>query len=229
MKRYMELFMAVLLLLGSLFLSREGARLVSQQKKVIAGGYVVVLDAGHGGIDPGKVGVTGVLEKDINLQITLKLKSLLEAEDVKVILTRNSDEGLYNENDSNKKKSDMRQRLAIIESSGADLVVSIHQNSYHKEEVSGAQCFYHKSSAEGKKIAELLQKSFHKMDENNARQIQANTSYYLLKKTTVPAVIVECGFLSNYEDEKLLGNEQHQEKLVWAMHMAIMEYLNRKY
>lgn len=227
MKRYVELLMAVILLVGTFFLSREGARLVSQQKRVMSGGYTVVLDAGHGGIDPGKVGVSGTLEKDINLQITLKVKSLLEAEDVKVILTRDSDEGLYQENDRNKKTSDMRKRLEIIENSGADLFLSIHQNSYHQETVSGAQCFYHESSKEGKELAALLQKEFSRMDENNSRQIQANTSYYLLKKTTVPAVIAECGFLSNYEEEKKLCNEQYQEELAWSIHLAVMEYLNR--
>lgn len=227
MKRYLELFMALILLVSAFFLSREGARLVSQQKKIMSGGYVVVLDAGHGGKDPGKVGVSGVLEKDINLQITLKLKALLETQDVTVILTRDSDEGLYQESDSNKKVADMRNRRAIIEGSRADLVLSIHQNSYHQENVKGAQCFYHKSSKEAEELATLLQDVFKEMDEDNTRQIQANTSYYLLKKTTVPTVIVECGFLSNYEDEKKLCNEQYQDELVWAMHLAIMEYLNR--
>ncbi len=227
MKRYLELFMAIILVAGAFLLSREGARLVAQQKKTLAGGYVVVLDAGHGGKDPGKVGVSGTLEKDINLQITMKLKALLEAQDVTVILTRDSDEGLYEESDRNKKVSDMRRRCAIIKESRADLVVSIHQNSYQQENVKGAQCFYHESSAEAKKLAELLQKSFQKMDKNNARQVQANTSYYLLKKTQIPTVIAECGFLSNYEDEKKLCNEQYQDDLVWAMHLAIMKYLNK--
>lgn len=227
MKRYLELFMALILLVSAFVLSREGARLVSQQKKALSNGYVVVLDAGHGGMDPGKVGITGTLEKDINLQITKKLKVLLESQDVTVILTRESDEGLYQESDSNKKVADMRKRLAIMEGSGADLVLSIHQNSYHQENVKGAQCFYHKSSEEAKLLAGLLQKEFQRMDEKNCRQIQANTSYFLLKKTTVPTVIAECGFLSNYEEEKKLGNEQYQDELVWAMHLAIMEYLNR--
>lgn len=227
MKRYLELFMAMVLLVSAFFLSREGARLVSQQKKIMSGGYVVVLDAGHGGNDPGKVGVSGTLEKEINLQITMKLKGLLEAQDVTVILTRDGDEGLYQESDRNKKVADMRNRCAIIEGSGADLVVSIHQNSYHQENVKGAQCFYHESSEDAKELAELLQEAFGEMDKSNTRSIQANTSYYLLRKTTIPTVIVECGFLSNYEDEKKLCNEQYQDELVWAMHMAIMEYLNR--
>lgn len=226
MKRYLELAMAVVLLVGMFFLSREGARLVLQQKKIDSGGYVVVLDAGHGGNDPGKVGVSGILEKDINLRLALKLKGLLEAQDVTVILTRDSDKGLYEENAKNKKVADMRKRCAIIEQSNADMVVSIHQNSYHQENVKGAQCFYHASSKEAKKLAELMQEAFREIDETNTRQIQANTSYYLLRKTTVPTVIAECGFLSNYGEEKKLNNELYQEELVWAMHLAIMKFLN---
>lgn len=98
---------------------------------------VVVVDAGHGGTDPGKVGVDGSLEKDINLAVAERLKTYLEQDDVKVIMTRETDTGLYSETDSRKKMADMKKRCEIIEESGADLVVSIHQNSYHEESVSG--------------------------------------------------------------------------------------------
>ena len=103
-------------------------------------------NAGHGGSDPGKVGVDGTLEKDINLQITQKLKKYLEKADVEVILTRENDSGLYKDTDSQKKKADMRERCRVMEESDPDLIVSIHQNSYHQENVSGAQVFYYKDS-----------------------------------------------------------------------------------
>ena len=104
---------------------------------------VVVIDAGHGGTDPGKVGVDGSLEKDINLAIADRLKTYLQQDDVKVIMTRETDMGLYSETDSRKKMADMKERCEIIEESGADLVGSIHQNSYHEESVSGGQvCYY---------------------------------------------------------------------------------------
>lgn len=96
-----------------------------------------MVDAGHGGTDPGKVGVDGSLEKDINLAVAERLKTYLEQDDVKVIMTRETDTGLYSETDSRKKMADMKKRCEIIEESGADLVVSIHQNSYHEESVSG--------------------------------------------------------------------------------------------
>ena len=107
---------------------------------------VVVVDAGHGGTDPGKVGVDGSLEKDINLAVAERLKTYLEQDDVKVIMTRETDTGLYSETDSRKKMADMKKRCEIIEESGADLVVSIHQNSYHEESVSGGQVFYYRDS-----------------------------------------------------------------------------------
>ena len=118
---------------------------------------VVVVDAGHGGTDPGKVGVDGSLEKDINLAVAERLKTYLEQDDVKVIMTRETDTGLYSETDSRKKMADMKKRCEIIEESGADLVVSIHQNSYHEESVSGGQVFYYRDSSKGKALAEILQ------------------------------------------------------------------------
>ena len=121
---------------------------------------VVVVDAGHGGTDPGKVGVDGSLEKDINLAVAERLKTYLEQDDVKVIMTRETDTGLYSETDSRKKMADMKKRCEIIEESGADLVVSIHQNSYHEESVSGGQVFYYRDSSKGKALAEILQDRF---------------------------------------------------------------------
>ena len=227
MKRYLEIMMAVVLLVLAFFLSRQGAMLASGQKQEKNKGYVVVIDPGHGGKDPGKVGVTGVLEKEINLQIAKKLKLLLEAEDVTVVLTRDSDAGLYQESDRNKKVADMRARCALIADVQPDVVISIHQNSYQEESVKGAQCFYHTSSKEAKELAEQLQEQFRKMDDSNKRQIQANSSYYLLKKTEVPTVIAECGFLSNREEEGKLSQESYQDQLAWGMHLAILKYLNR--
>ena len=131
---------------------------------------VVVIDAGHGGTDPGKVGVDGSLEKDINLAVAKRLKTYLEQDDIRVIMTRETDTGLYSDTDSRKKMADMKKRCEIIEESGADLVVSIHQNSYHEESVSGGQVFYYRDSAKGKALAEILQKRFsYVLGEQNRR------------------------------------------------------------
>lgn len=190
---------------------------------------VIVIDAGHGGNDPGKVGVDGSLEKDINLQIATKLKWYLEQSDMDVVMTRESDMGLYGEGDSRKKMADMKKRCDIIRENNVDLVVSIHQNSYHEEEVSGGQVFYYKSSERGKKLAEILQKRFtYVLGDENRRLAKANGNYYLLLHVKCPIVIVECGFLSNRKEALLLQEEDYQDRMAWTIHMGILEYLNRE-
>lgn len=190
---------------------------------------VVVVDAGHGGTDPGKVGVDGSLEKDINLAVAERLKTYLEQDDVKVIMTRETDTGLYSETDSRKKMADMKKRCEIIEESGANLVVSIHQNSYHEESVSGGQVFYYRDSSKGKALAEVLQDRFdYVLGDQNRRLPKANGNYYLLLHVKCPIVIVECGFLSNRKEAALLNSGEYQDKLAYTIHMGIMEYLNKK-
>lgn len=220
--------MAVLILLAAGFLGRQGAKQVSSAKsKPEEGTYSVVIDVGHGGIDSGKVSADGILEKDVNLVIAKKLKMLLEQEDVCVTLTRDSDTGLYQEGDSNKKVADLQNRCALIERTDPDCTVSIHQNSFSSPEVKGAQVFYYGQSAEGEALAKLVQASLIKRaDPENHRQAKANESYYLLKRTVSPTVIVECGFLSNPEEAALLTSEEYQNRLVWAIHMGVMEFLN---
>ena len=181
----------------------------------------------HGGTDPGKVGINGALEKDINLEIAKKLKQFLEAEDVEIVLTRDSDTGLYDEGASNKKVQDMKRRVELIEASKPILTVSIHQNSYHEEYVHGAQTFYYQGSEQSKALAEKIQQVLlNEVDKNNTRSAKANDSYYLLKKTSVPIVIVECGFLSNSEEAQKLSTDYYQEKLAWAIHLGIIQYIN---
>ena len=188
---------------------------------------LVVIDAGHGGFDPGKVGIDGQLEKDINLSIAEKLKAYLEASDVNVVMTRDTDTGLYQSGDSHKKVSDMRRRCDIINEARPDLVVSIHQNSYHQEEINGGQVFYYKGSEKGKKLAETLQKRFDfVLGDKNTRVAKANDNYFLLLHVKTPIVIVECGFLSNWNESAMLNSEEYQDRLAWTIHMGIMEYLN---
>ncbi len=189
--------------------------------------FTVVLDAGHGGRDGGKVSVDGFLEKDINLSIVQFLKTYLEMADVRVVLTREDGNGLYQETDDNKKRADMNRRCSIIEMADADVVVSIHQNSYPDSSVSGPQVFYYVDSAEGLSLAQCIQQRFDFiLGEENRRGVKPNTDYYLLKNVSVPIVIVECGFLSNPEEAQKLENEDYQQSVAWTIHMGIMEYLN---
>ena len=154
----------------------------------------------------------------------------LEASDVDVILTREDDNGLYPEGERNKKMSDMKKRCQIIEKAAPDLVVSIHQNSYHEESVSGGQVFYYKNSQKGKTLAEILQKRFnYVLGEKNSRQAKANGNYYLLLHVKPPIAIVECGFLSNRAEAAKLQDEVYQDRMAWTVHMGIMEFLNRDF
>lgn len=189
----------------------------------------VVIDAGHGGSDPGKVGINDALEMDINLQIAQMLKMFLEAEDIEVVMTRENENGLYEENASNKKVQDMKKRLEIIEKADPVLVVSIHQNSYHEEYVKGAQVFYYATSEKSKVLAEILQEQLRTLDAENKRQAKGNESYYLLKKTAKPIVIVECGFLSNRQEAEKLITTIYQERVAFQIHMGIMKYINALY
>ena len=226
--RIIKTGMAVILVISMVFLAREAAQLTTSDS-VVSSGMRVVIDAGHGGSDPGKVGINGVLEKDVNLAIAKQLKLFLEANDVEVVMTREEDMGLYAEGDSNKKVQDMKKRIEIIESEKPDIVVSIHQNSYHQESIKGAQVFFYDGSKEGEELAGMMQNRLVKgLDPDNHRVEKANNSYYLLKKTSVPIIIVECGFLSNHSEAALLATPEYQEKVAWELHLGIIQYLNAK-
>lgn len=190
---------------------------------------VVVIDAGHGGIDPGKVGVNGALEKEINLSIAMRLKDLLEQNEVTVVMTREEDKDLASETASNRKNEDLRARVQLIAETAPIVVVSIHQNSYPEEEVDGAQVFYYSGSEEGKLLGTIIQEQLRKeIDNENHRIAKANKDYYLLKRSSSPAVIVECGFLSNYKEAELLATKEYQEKVAFAIHLGILQYIKTK-
>ncbi len=188
--------------------------------------FTVVIDPGHGGVDPGKVGVNDVYEKEINLQIALLLKEILEQNDCYVILTRESDVGLYQEEDSNKKMADLRKRCELINNSKADVTISIHQNSFSQESSKGAQVFYQSASVEGKRLAEIMQKQMiSSLDEDNHRVAKGNNDYYMLKNTDSVMVIVECGFLSNPEEAQKLTECTYQRQVAWAIALGALQYL----
>lgn len=235
----MIVFMSVVLLLSVYAVSRcfstyspdkEYSKKQESESTKLTDKISIVLDAGHGGMDPGKVGVNGELEKDINLSIVLKLKEAIEKDEklnAVVTLTRTDDTGHYKESDSNKKMADMRKRCEIIEEINPEMVISIHQNSYHSSSVKGAQVFYYKESKSGRFLAEKIQASLvEELSEGNKGRVEkANDNYYLIMNVSCPAVIVECGFLSNEEEAKLLSNSQYQDRIVEAIIEGIKEYL----
>ena len=180
---------------------------------------IILIDAGHGGLDPGKVSGS-TQEKTINLAIAQKLQSYLEQADATVFMTRVDDSNL-----ANSKKSDMRSRKLTADTSYADIFVSIHQNSYPSSSAQGAQVFYFNRSDNSKHLAQCIQnelKSF--INGNNKREVTENSSYYVLKKTTMPAVIVECGFLTNPGEKSKLLDSDYQDRIAWAVYMGIVDY-----
>lgn len=186
----------------------------------------IVIDPGHGGVDPGKVGVNGVVEKDLNLRIAFELRKCLNEQGIDVILTRESDEGLYDEESSNKKATDMKRRCKIINEANPLITVSIHQNSFTDSEVRGAQVFYYTHSDVGKKLAECIQKELAKIpDTYNNRPVKANDKYYMLINTSCPTVIVECGFLSNHKEAEMLSDGEYQRQIAMSVMTGILDFL----
>lgn len=231
MKKYrIELTMACLLLVCFYLLSRQAAVIsVNQTERGTqkAASPLILVDAGHGGSDPGMIGVGGLEEKGINLSISLLLRDTLEKSGYSVIMTREEDKGLYDSSAANKKAQDMQRRIAMIREHMPVLSVSIHQNSYHDAGVHGPQVFYYESSVEGKKLAEAVQSSLNDLLEvDRPREVKGNTSYYLLKRSSGILVIVECGFLTNPVEAQKLQTKEYQEKVAAAVSEGIRTYLN---
>ena len=190
---------------------------------------VIVIDAGHGAPDGGATGVSGTREDAINLAIARRLEALLTLLGRETVMTRTGEGCIATEGETirAKKQSDLRNRVERINALPAALVVSIHQNSYTSPSCKGAQVFYYEGSETGKALAERLQDVIKEtLADGNTREAKANSSYYMLKKSAYTSVIVECGFLSNPEEEALLLSEEYQEKMAWAIHLGILQYLN---
>ena len=218
LRRKIELCMTLLLLLGMIIVSRKLSQLVTSED-VRAGKDIIVIDAGHGGHDPGKVGVNDALEKDINLQIAQKVKAHLEKNGLQVIMTREDDVM------EDTKLEDMKKRVALINEIKPAITVSIHQNSYSDSSVKGAQVFYYVNSDVSQEAARLMQEELRKVDTSNTRQIKSYSDFYMLKKTEVPTIIVECGFLSNPREAEKLTSEEYQEQMAQAICSGIITWL----
>lgn len=224
MKRKLDILLTIIFLAGVTYVSffagipLKKANATEEVKKVI------VVDAGHGGNDPGKVSGNNVLEKDVNLQIATKLANELENAGFKVVMTRTEDNGLYKEDDVNKKAADLRARCEIAEEENADLLISIHQNSFSDSNVRGGQTFYYTHSVKDKKMASLIQEHLKSADKDNTREAKANDSYYLLIHTPCICVIVECGFLSNAAEAELLVSDEYQNRLADSITDGVKEY-----
>lgn len=187
--------------------------------------FVVVIDAGHGGIDPGGLGITTkVKEADLNLKISKKLEKLLCAAGLTVIMTRENENGLYGVYTKNYKKLDMAKRKEIIEKANPDVVVSVHMNRFTNKSLRGAQAFYDEGNDLGAGLAECVQTEFNNQLEATNRA-PSSGDYFMVKCTGTAAIIAECGYLSNESDEKLLMDNSYQDKVAYSIFCGIVRYL----
>ena len=221
LRRKIELCMTLLLLLGMIVVSRKLSQLVAGENVQVQK-EVVVIDAGHGGADPGKVGVNDVLEKDLNLQIAERVKKLLEKNNIEVVMTREDDVM------EDTKLEDMKKRVELINKTEPAITVSIHQNSYSDPSVKGAQVFYYTGSDVSKEAASLMQEELRKVDTENTRQIKSNSDFYMLLRTKVPTIIVECGFLSNPSEAEKLVTDEYQEEMAQAICTGIVNWMSQQ-
>ena len=188
----------------------------------------IVLDAGHGGIDGGVSGVnTQVKESELNLIVVKKLEKYLIDAGMNVVLTRNSEAGLYGVANSSLKRKDMEKRKEIINKAKPNLVVSVHMNKYTLSTRRGAQVFYNNGNQKSIALANCIQDSFNSMDQCVKKSSALSGDYYILKCTEYPSVIAECGFLSNPEDERLLISDDYQNDLAYSIYKGIVSYLTQ--
>ena len=223
-KKAILAFLLCILCIGALCATYFSVKATSSPKPV----HTIVIDAGHGGIDGGSVGVvTKNDENHLNLEYAKCLKTYFENFDIGVVMTRSTLDGLYSPIAKNKKKSDMQKRKDIIEKSGADLVVSIHMNSFPTKASRGAQVFYDKNNESGKALADCIQKRF-VLDIENARKSAKPGDFFLVNCTPLPSVIVECGYLSNPTEDQLLATKKHREQICYAIFCGVLSFLGNK-
>ena len=188
----------------------------------------IVLDAGHGGMDSGAVGINGELEKNINLEIVRDLRDMLTLSGFNVVLTRNADKSIHDSGVTgirNQKISDMENRLEIVKSYKDALFFSIHQNKFTDPEYFGAQIFYNENNPDNMLLAQIMQDNFKVIQPQNNREIKlSGDELYLFKDTKIPAVLIECGFLSNEQDAQNLSNEEYQHKVAFMIYNGIIRY-----
>ena len=232
MKNLKYIIIAVAMMITILFIVKIKNDSEDVMKYMPVTDKTIVLDAGHGGIDPGAMNKDKtVLEKDINLQITMKIKELIEASGGNVILTRDKDVSLYEEGNNKttrqKYNENLKNRKKIIENSQADMFISIHLNSFEDSKYYGAQTFYPAGKEDGKSLAQIIQTELKRVADNtNNREIKPREDLYLIKDNQMASVLIECGFLSNENEAKLLVDEEYKEKIAWAIYVGIQKYFN---
>lgn len=225
-KKY-RYFLVLGLFIISFCLGRSVSALAKNHKTKTSA-PTIVIDPGHGGVDPGKISASGIEEKDINLSIALTLKKLFENRGYNVVMTRTTDCDLASENSKHPKTEDLSKRVDLMSQDDVVVSVSIHQNSFSDTSSSGPQVFYHTSSDKGKMLADSVLSTLNtSLSIENPRQIKPNNEYYILKNSTSPVIIVECGFLSNPDEADQLNDNMYQQKLARAIYFGVTDYLDQ--
>ncbi len=232
MKKKLFYFISLFIILLTFFFMFKAYKVIDSKVmgKSYNPNYTIIIDAGHGGEDGGAVGKDGTLEKDINLSISKKLQQFLLNSGFNVKMIRDSDISIYDEGLTHikeKKVSDLKNRLNIVNQNENNLLISIHQNKFPENKYNGAQVFYSQNSPKSKELAENIKKSITGfLQPNNTREIKSATKdIYLLHNCKNVAVLVECGFLSNESELQKLNNEDYQSKIAFSIYCGFMEYL----
>ena len=229
MKKSISILLAAFIISFSIVAFQQ-IRLVSADNYSVENVPVIIIDAGHGGEDGGAVGIDGTAEKDLNLSISLKLNEILSAMGYQTRMVRTTDTSIHNADADSvreRKVSDIHNRAAIMNEYENCIYVSIHQNKYSGSSIWGAQTFYSPNNEESKELAQLIQSSIaNNVQPDNKRVIkQSGTNIYVLYNATKPAVMVECGFVSNANELEQLKDEEYQNKMAFAISNGIINYL----
>ncbi|MEW6662779.1 MAG: N-acetylmuramoyl-L-alanine amidase [Bacillota bacterium] len=222
----------ILLIAGLSVVWAQGARANRRHQRVVEAmawtviNKTVIIDPGHGGVDPGAVGPAGTLEKDVNLAVAKKLGSILKKAGAEVIYIRTTDEdlGTNTKNMALRKTQDLQKRISIVQNSGADIYINLQTNSFGTR-WTGAQTFFYPGNAEGEKLAKCIQFHLREYLKNTNRKAQPMATSFMLRNIMLPGAMVEVGFISNPKEEKLLNNPGYQEKLAWSIYAGLVSYL----
>lgn len=212
------------------YCAKEAERAVETWAWAVAN-RVIVIDPGHGGIDPGAKGPSGVVEKEVTLAIGQKLARYLSGAGAAVILTREADVDLSDPGSGTfleKKREDLARRVAYANQRQADLFLSIHVNSFPSSRWWGAQTFYLRGSQEGKAVAEMIQEELIRVLGNDNRRKVKPEIYYVIQNTQMPGVIIEVGFISNPKEEALMADPVYQEKIAQAIYAGVVRYCGQE-
>ena len=227
-KRVLFIFVSLLISFISFFSFNKNESIMTSSLPI--SNKLIILDAGHGYPDEGAISKDGTSESSINLDIVLKLQGLLEQSGCEVILTRSDENGIYDTNSNSikeKKISDLKNRIYLINKSNANLIVSIHLNKFSESKYSGWQTFYRKKDNSSKTLAISIQKNLNlSIQKENKREALSIENKYIIDKTSIPISLVECGFLSNEEELNLLKTDEYRQKIAWGIYTGIMDYLN---